>query len=181
MGDDHMRKLIVALGLVVTLGAAPVAAATQGADESAYKLELTERFIAAMQLEQIGDMVANMTTMFLPPSADLSAQEAAELQVFMQDVAGPMTERMLRAMIPVYAEIFTVEELEALVVFYESDIGRSLTRKSYDAAPRIAQAVQAVMPEIMTDMANALCDREGCDEEQRALLAATLRESLPAE
>jgi hypothetical protein len=173
-----MRKFIIAASVAVTLGATPVAAMAQSQDEAAYKLELTERFIAAMQMDQIGDMVAGMSTMFLP-SDDLTEDEAAGLQLMMQDIAGPMTERLFRARVPVYAETFSVEELEALVVFYESDIGRSMTRKSYEAAPRIAQAIQAVMPEIMGDMANAMCDRQGCDDEERALLIAQLSAAYP--
>jgi hypothetical protein len=81
---------------------------------------------------------------------------------------------MFEAVAPVYADIFTLEELQALVAFYQSDVGRSMMSKSYAAAPRIATAIQGILPELMADMGDQLCNRFECTPEQRREVKAAM-------
>jgi hypothetical protein len=152
---------------------APAPATTQ-AKADALKLQLANRFIAAMQTEQMGEMISQMSMTLTPEGLEeASDDELAEYREVVGDMAARMMPRIFDAMAPIYADIFTVEELRALVDFYESDIGQSMMTKTYAAAPRMAEAMQVVMPAIMADMAAAMCERFECSaEELREMKAA---------
>ena len=117
---------------------------------------------------------------FLMPAEleGMSEDEAAKFRAVMGEVTARMMPRMFEAMAPIYADIFTLEELQALVDFYQSDVGRSMVTKSYQAAPRLAEAVQAIMPEIMAEMGNVLCDEFECTAEQRRELKAAMSQAV---
>ena len=74
---------------------------------------------------------------------------------------------LFKAMAPVYAEIFTLQELQALVAFYESDVGRSMVRKSYEATPRVTAVAQQVLPPVLERAMDRLCDRLECSAQER--------------
>ena len=165
LGDD-MKRLIGGLILAFALLTAPAAMA-ETTDVSAEKLVLANKFIALIQGDQLGASLGQMTAMMMPESNTMSAEQAAEFQAAMAEVTAGMMPRMFEAMAPIYADIFTLEELQALVAFYQSDVGRSMISKSYAAAPRMAEAMQAIMPELMADMGDRLCNRLECSPEER--------------
>jgi hypothetical protein len=191
MGDfpgDTMKTLVPAALAAALLfaNAAPAAAQTAAAPPpatqakaDALKLQLANRFIAAMQGDQMGEMIAQMSTAMLPESMQgASTEELARYRETMGEISSRMMPRIFEAMAPIYADIFTVEELRALVEFYESDIGRSMMTKSYEAAPRMAEAMQAVMPAIMADMAVVICERFECSAEELRELKASMQGAL---
>ncbi|WP_425984379.1 DUF2059 domain-containing protein [Brevundimonas sp. TWP1-2-1b1] len=168
-----MKQLIGGLCMALTLLAAPVAMA-ETTDVSAEKLALANKFIALIQGEQMGAALGQMTAMMMPQSDTMSAEQAAEFREVMSEATASMLPRMFEAVAPIYADIFTLEELEALVDFYQSDVGRSMMSKSYEAAPRIATAIQGVMPELMADLGDQLCNRFECTPEQRREVKAAM-------
>lgn len=181
-----MKKTISAMAAAALLSVgvmpAPVLAedqstpapATTQAKADALKLQLANRFIAAMQTEQMSGMMGQMATVMLPESLEgASADEVAEYRDVITDMTSRMMPRIFDAMAPIYADIFTVEELRALVEFYESDVGQSMITKSFEAAPRMMEAMEVIMPEVMADMAAAMCERFECSaEELREMKAA---------
>jgi hypothetical protein len=182
-----MRKLICC-GLVFgALLAGPMAAQAEGAapepapaavrDEATAKLRLARRFIAAIQTDQMGAMLGQMTTAMTPPRAGMSQAESDAVRSAIQRAGEQMLPRMFDAMAPIYADIFTMEELNGLVDFYESDIGRSMIQKSYAAAPRMTQAMMAMMPELMHDMADTMCKELDCTAEERARMDAAMAQA----
>jgi len=169
---DHMKQLFGGLVLALALLTAPAATAGTN-DVSAEKLALANKFIALIQGEQMGASLGQMTAMMMPRSDTMSAEQAAEAREIMAEATASMLPRMFEAIAPIYADIFTLEELRALVDFYQSDVGRSMMSKSYAAAPRIGAAIQAIMPELMADMGDQLCNRLQCTpEEKREVKAA---------
>jgi len=167
------RLLFVFIGLV--LCAAPLPALAQDADREA-RLVLAERAVAAMQGEQMTQMVHQMTMAFPPPEFDtMSGAEQIAFEEVMAEVTETMMVRVLEGTAGVYADIFTREELEAMVSFYESDIGQSILTKTYAATPQMIELVRSMLPEMMRDMINGLCDRLGCTPSERD---AALREAL---
>ncbi len=155
-----------------TTAARPAAEAKQ----DALKLQLANRFITLMQGDQMGEAMGQMMAAMTPASlADASTAEIAEYRSLMTEISTRMMPRIFEVMAPIYADIFTVEELQALVAFYESDLGRSMMTKSYAAAPRIAEAMQSAMPAIMSDMASVICDRFECSAEELRALKSEVR------
>jgi hypothetical protein len=74
----------------------------------------------------------------------------------------------IRAMLPkvrsrvarVYASEYTTEELQALVDFYESPVGRSITAKQLDISAATRRAVNELVPEMGKELARRFCARE---------------------
>jgi len=168
-----MKRLIGGLILALTLLTAPAAMA-ETTDVSTEKLALANKFIALIQGEQLGASLGQMMAMMMPESTTLSAEQATEVREAMAEATASMLPRMFEVSAPIYADIFTLEELQALVAFYQSDVGRSLMSKSYAAAPRIATAIQGIMPELMADMGDQMCNRLECSPEQRREMKAAM-------
>ena len=173
-----MRQFFGGLMLALTLFCAPAALA-ETRDDGAARLALANKFVSLMQGEELGAALGQMTSMMMPAELEgMSEDEAAKFRAVMGEVTARMMPRMFEAMAPIYADIFTLEELQALVDFYQSDVGRSMVTKSYQAAPRLAEAVQAIMPEIMAEMGNVLCDEFECTAEQRRELKAAMSQAV---
>ena len=188
MTRDFRAPICAALALVLATGAAPAwarsgppvpvaAAAAPVRDEAAAKLALARRFITAMQGEQLGASLAQMSGSMIPPNENLAADQNAAIRRAMEQSMADLLPRLFDAMAPVYADIFTMEELTALVNFYESDIGRSLMTKSLEAAPRISEIANAMMPEVLHDMMDTLCKEMGCTTAQRQAIDEELAQS----
>lgn len=170
-----MFRLFAVVAFVVGLSLAGGARAQEG--PSAEKLALSERFIAALQTDQMSEMMGQMMTGFMQPQPGLTADEQAALERAMLSTTRTMMPRMFKAMAPVYADIFTLEELKALVDFYEGPLGRSMIEKSYAAGPRVAAAMMEIMPELLHDMADNMCRELECTPEERAQMDAALAQS----
>lgn len=163
--------------------ASPAAAQTDGpapsattAKDAALKLQLANRFISLIQGDQMGEMMSQMMSGVMEDELEgMSGPQASDYRAAMSAMMGQMMPRLLDAIAPVYAEIFTAEELRGLVAFYESDLGRSLIAKSYEAGPRMSEAIQAAMPAILSDMAVVVCDQLKCSAEELRDMKAEMR------
>ena len=177
-------RIIAGLTLPLLLAAAPmnavaqeaaaqeVAAAEAVADvDAAERLALSNRFIALMQTDQMSATFSQMMGIMVPDGPGMTAERSAGLQRAMTRMSTEMFPRLFAIMTPIYADIFSLEELRGLVAFYESDIGQSMIRKSQEAGPRAAAAMMAILPEIRRDMAVVMCEEMGCTDAQRARMA----------
>ena len=151
-------------------------------DDAAHRLQLAERFIELMQVDQMGEMMQGLASSMVPPSSrDLPPHEQRILTDALSDAVGQMTPRIFEAMAPIYAEIFTLQELQDLVAFYESPTGIALVSKSYEALPQITAAVNGIMPEILNDMATNLCASLECSQEELRQMKAEIAQAYPAQ
>ena len=154
-----MGHVFGGLMLALTLLCAPAALA-ETRDDGAARLALANKFVALMQGEELGAALGQMTSMMMPDELEgMSEDEAAKVRAVMGEVTARMMPRMFEAMAPIYADIFTLEEL-------------------HQAAPRLAEAVQAIMPEIMAEMGNVLCDEFECTAEQRREVKAAMSQAV---
>lgn len=165
-----MIRLIIALLFASAVFASPMAAsaASLPRDEAQVRLDLSRRFIAALQTDQMTAMIGQVSTSLTPPRAGLTQAQTEAVDRAMVEMTEQMMSRLFDAMAPIYADIFTLEELTGLVAFYESDIGQSMMTKSYAAAPRITAVVLEMMPDIMSGIADSMCKELGCTAKQRA-------------
>ena len=151
-------------------------------DDAAHRLQLAERFIELMQVDQMGEMMQGLASSMVPPSSrDLPPREQRILTDALAEAVGQMTPRIFEAMAPVYAEIFTLQELQDLVAFYESPTGVAFVSKSYEALPQITAAVNGIMPEILNDMATNLCASLECSQEELRQMKAEIAQAYPAQ
>ncbi|MBN8553460.1 MAG: DUF2059 domain-containing protein [Caulobacterales bacterium] len=143
------------------------------------RLALAERAVDAMQAEQMADQMTTLFQAVPRPSLDgLSGAERVAFDEVMAETMRTMTIRMLNGMVAVYAEIYTYEELEAMVAFYESPVGRSIIEKADLATPHIIALINEIMPDMFRQMANGLCDRLDCTQEERQELQREMLGSI---
>lgn len=161
-----MRRLVSVLFAIGLLCAPAVAAAQDEGREQ--RLALAERAIQASQADQMADQMLAIMQAFPRPSLDrMTPQERIALDEVMAETMDTMMIRMVEGMTGVYADLFTLEELEAMAVFYESPIGQSIITKSMQATPQIIELVRALMPDMMRQMVNGMCDRLECSPAER--------------
>lgn len=188
-----MRSMISILGLSAALLAGPVVAQDAGvpevpaadgtalvqvSDPAAFRLTLARKLIALMQTDQMADMMNQVTASFAVDDPRLNAEEQAMMDEVSAEMVEMMIPRMFDAMAPIYADIFTIEELQAVIEFYESDVGRSMLKKSYAAAPLMIEAVQDLMPEMMGEMADRICNRMECTPTERRQMKAEMMRAI---
>lgn len=146
---------------------APVASAPNGENEA-----LVRRYFAAIHFERTMDAVQ---AALLPVIAEQTAREHPSLtdqdrqmiaDVVRQVMRDKIMPELIDRMVPVYAAAFTRDELKAMVAFYESPVGRSITDKAPGLAPKSAQAMRELMPtmsrEVMTAIITKLCPDGKC-------------------
>ncbi|MBL0969344.1 MAG: DUF2059 domain-containing protein [Brevundimonas sp.] len=178
-----MKRFLGGLLMAVTLLAMPVAASAQTAQgEGAERLALANKFVVLMQGDQLASSMGQMMSVLgPPPNSNMTAEEREIFNDVTNDMVAVMLPRIFEAMAPIYADIFTLEELRGLVAFYESEIGQSLITKSYAASPRIAAVVQGIMPGVMSEMGDRLCDRLSCSADERSAMKTAMAQAFPAE
>jgi hypothetical protein len=131
---------------------------------SARQLELSRRYVQVMQSDQLEQVIRTM--LMSDPGMDADGMPAEDRQFLIDLAAELVTDlmpTMMEQLIPVYAEVFTEAELEALVAFYDTDMGRSIARKTVESLPEVNAAMMTVMPQILDKMIVRMCERYGCD------------------
>ena len=163
-------SLGVALALALTLAApalaqsAPAAAATKVSPKSA---ELVRRLYRAAHIDTTMDsMMASlmpaMTEAMTQRNPSITAEQRRLLNETVQEVMHDATPKILDRMIPAYAATFSDEELQAVVDFYESPLGSAIVRKMPQMAPKSAELMRQMLPEIETEMVTRLCAKMNC-------------------
>lgn len=156
-----MHRLFAVVFTACALLAAPAFAQSE---PSARQLELTRRYVQLAQGEQMETALRQM--MATDPTTDLSdipAEDREFLLDLTSEILADLMPKMMEAMVPAYAAIFTEEELEALVAFYDTEMGRSIINKTFVVMPEINAAVETIIPELFQKMAGRMCARYGCD------------------
>jgi hypothetical protein len=168
-----MPKIFIGLCLALAMLAAPIAA--EARDEASEKLELAHRFVGLVQPEDMGHAMAESLSGLFPSADGLPPEKARAVQETMSEMMQEYMPALFKAMAPVYADIFTLQELQALVAFYESDVGRSMVRKSYEATPRVTAVAQQVLPSVIERAMDRLCDRLECTAQERREMKSQLQ------
>ncbi len=168
-----MRKLILAGAAVLTLAMAmPQVSAAQiatSADQGATpeKIALVKRYFAAMHFQtmmsgmmhQMGPALMQAARKQHPEISDAQSQAVSDAMAGAMDDFIP---KMTDAMIPVYAETFTTDELTQLDAFYESPVGQSILSKTPTAMQKMMPAMMQLMPDLQADMMTRMCAKIDC-------------------
>lgn len=162
-----MRNILAAVtGVVLILCSAPVEArqaANQGT-ATPETLALARRVVEITTPDIDKQVLAHMR----------EAVAAAELHEIDPDVgrwmeknAGPMLLPHIRwfmeQIADLYARRFTAEELGAMVTFYESDLGRSISAKQVSLGIETGELMQPLMERYATELFTRLCSEIDCE------------------
>lgn len=167
-----MRLMIVCLAGALAgaaLNGAPAQAreTPQAASSpSARQLELTRRYIDLTMTGQFEDAIRQIIVdqaSLDPTTRNLPEEDRRFLIDLSSELTTDMIPQMIEAMVPVYARTFTEAELEALIAFYDTEMGRAIIEKTMMAMPEATRATLSVMPQLMDKMAARICQHYGCE------------------
>jgi len=150
---------------------------------SARQLALTRRYLDLTMTDQfetaIRQMIIDQAAMD-PSTRDLPEDDRR----FMVDLAAELTTdmipQMIEAMIPVYARTFTEAELEAMLAFYDTELGRTILEKTMIAMPEANRAAMTVIPQLIDKMAARMCQHYGCEPGELETMQREMRGEVTA-
>ena len=136
---------------------------------SARQMELARRYVNLTMSDQFEVLIRQTIAAEAAGNQDTQALPDEDRQ-FLIDLASElvtdMIPQMMAEMVPVYAGAFSEAELEALIAFYDTEMGRSIIDKTYASMPEAMAAAMTVMPQLMDKMASRMCQHYGCTAEE---------------
>lgn len=171
IGANHLgvfMKLITAALAALLLSVSPASA-----EPSPHKLELAQRYFKSMHMEtNFVAMVKNMLPAIAadaPPGVSTEAIQKITGEV-LDEVMPPMLQDMEGIMTQACAQVFTEEELAALVAFYESPVGQSVVDKGPLLAASTSTGMAKLMPKFralfIARMFEKLCADGACEPDK---------------
>ena len=161
----------------VTIAADPV--------DTAKNKELAEKLMDTMKISQTMtrslDMMKKMQLDMM--SKRLKGKDLQNMEEFNRSIMELVSrelswEKLKGPFINIYAESFTTEELDAMIKFYESPIGKKLLDKQPEIQQKAMQLVQSIMMRLMPEMEKMA--KDFAEKQQKADPAKTAVQSVPA-
>lgn len=163
------RVLLAVVALVcLSIGGSALAQEAGNAAQSDRET-LVRQYLAAIDFEKLMDassasMIAAQVESF--PDAQSLPVETREIIVEVsEEVMREMRDRIVDRYVVLYAEVFSEAELRALVDFFGSEVGRSITAKSQIVALQSGPILAEIMPDVQAAMQLRLCARIKCPDD----------------
>lgn len=178
-----MKKIIMLM--MAFLAFVTVAIAADPADTTKNK-ELAEKLMDTMRISQTMtrslDMMKKMQMDMM--SKRLKGKDLQNMEEFnrsmMELVSRELSWENLKVpFINIYAESFTTEELDAMIKFYESPIGKKLLDKQPELQQKAMQLVQSIMMRLMPEMEKMA--KDFAEKQQKAVQPVPAVTATPAE
>lgn len=125
------------------------------------KVALIERYFRATNLRTTAIGMVRAMSEAHPP-VGLSAREREIYDDVVAEVADLTFDRLAAEFAEIYAQAFTLGELQLLVDFYESPVGQSLMTKTAELAGRSAEIVPRLTAFFTETLQSRLCARIDC-------------------
>ncbi len=153
-----MRVLMV-LAFSLSLFAAAPAMAQDG--DAARRLDLARQYL---ELTQGPNLTKTVQSYFEEAFAksDAPAEQRDWLTENMASAFEIAIEATFRDLIDDVAEIYTLEELEALVAFFDTPLGRSVSTKSFELGVRTQTVMMPHLTAAFTQLGEKYCARFEC-------------------
>lgn len=135
----------------------------------AQSADMERRIVLARELIAVssGPNLAKSIERYAQSEIEKAAQgqdteEAAWIRANMPAMIGRMISRMMTDLEPVYAETFTVAELEAQIAFYRSPVGQDIAAKSMEIGMRQEAVMQTALMGLLTEFQSKFCAAFDC-------------------
>lgn len=129
-------------------------------------LALTRRVVVALRIQetmapmmsqilqaQIGQVVAQNAKLTDPQKAQLTGVMNESID---EVISEGLLSDMMEKFVPIYAEVYTEPELQAMAEFYESPVGQSILKKMPLMAPLASKIAVEEMPRIQAALTKKL-------------------------
>lgn len=174
-----MRILMTALGLAVlsTAAVSPFHASAQSetvivVDDRDQRLALADQYLALTMSQDMFSAMNEEIRRSFEESDDIPAAERAWLTAnFTPMMADVLTKTVADVRGPV-ADLFTVEELEALIAFNSTPLGASISLKSVRLGTDLQAAMMPHMMTAITSLMEKYCTRFDCGTNAAGAAAA---------
>lgn len=153
-----MRKILTVVALTCLLATPAMA----HAEPSTKTLGLTRRVVEAMHVEQtmapmIRAIMQQQMDMIVAQRQNLTDQQKTLLSGALSEAVGEMMDaglmsRVMDKLIPAYADVYSEEELQGMLTFYESPVGQAVLRKMPLLAPAATKAMVEIAPVMQADL-----------------------------
>lgn len=152
-------RILMVLALGLSMFAAAPAMARDGDDEQ--RLALAEQYLELTQGPNLKKTVESYFAEVFAKSeapveqrAWLTENMSAVFEVAMDATFADLTDDV--------AEIYTVEELEAMIAFFDTPMGRSITIKSFDFGVRMQAVMMPHLTTAFAQLGEKYCARFEC-------------------
>lgn len=170
-----MTKILAGLAVAVALmfGQAQAAVAqtpvpATGSAEFEAKAALVRRYFVVIQFEKLMNVTMESMTGSILADSGLPEDKYEIVEGAVLEAFAVVMPQMIEANVALYAEAFTLEELEGLVAFYESPIGRSVMVKAVVLSRSSGELLSRFQPIMEEEMMRRLCARIECPAETGA-------------
>lgn len=174
-----MRILMTALGLAVltTAAVAPAHANAQSEmveviSDRAARLALADQYLAISMSPDVFNAMNDEIRRSFEESEGISADERAWLVANFTPMMGDVLTKTLADLREPVADLFTPEELEALIAFSSTPLGASISRKSIRFETDLQTAMAPHMLTAVTSLMEKYCTRFDCGSDAAGAAAA---------
>jgi len=128
-----------------------------------HRLVLARELIALSTGPNISKQIEQYALAQIEKAGDEETEEAAWVRANMPGMISRMVGKLIADMAPVYAEVFSEEELTAQIDFYRTPIGRSIAAKAVELGIAQEGLMQAAMTGFLTELQSKYCAEFDCD------------------
>lgn len=173
-----MKLTTLAAGLVLAISAPALAqtAPSSGPPPSAAALAHAKHLMASMHMDTMMDQ---MTSQMMKPIMDSVTKDAtpevrSKSEAFnaaLWDEMKAMMPKLTDAMVTIYAQGLTDQELADLDQFYSSPSGQAVLMKMPKLTGQLVPVMLAQMPSMLTGTFDRYCAKEACTADERTAMA----------
>jgi hypothetical protein len=177
-------KIKIFAGAIVAVQLAMgVAQAQTPAPPSAERLRLAKAVFEAQggltNVSAAMDRIMDSMQASIPAQTGASGTAQRDSRQIMHRVLQKYLPQMLDLEAQVYAETFDEQQLSDILAFYQSPTGQVMRDKLPELSGRSGAAIGKLMPAIMVDVLDEVCDQSVCTAAQQKTLLA-LKQQLAA-
>ena len=149
--------------VALSLWVGATAAWAQDGDR-ARRLELATRFVELSMGDELPRMIDQLIEEELAAAPDMPQAERDWMRRNMPALTLTMIDDIADQLGPIYAEAFTVPELEALVAFYETPMGRSIATKQFEIGARSQEVLAGALGRFFERLVTKYCQEFQCED-----------------
>ncbi|MFC0634168.1 DUF2059 domain-containing protein [Brevundimonas balnearis] len=156
-----MLKILLS-GVLAAALLGGAAQAREAGDNLAEREALAQRYIALSTGENLNKVFSDMADAIVAEYPDPDGPEAQWMRRQLPGFAEGIVDQVAEAMAPEYARRLTLEELTALVAFFDTPMGREILRKSVVLAVELQPTIDAIAIEEAGELLSKFCAEFDC-------------------